>query len=139
MDVFKASAACKRVPEPILAMIDQRWDQRVAYRRRDFEAAAMMKELCARAAIELPSTLPRLAITSPVSAPEVSVFLITTREAAAIAQLVKEDLESSGSPQIRVITGDLAALPTADKVRRLELLLRSAPSSPPPPSRCSPC
>ena len=49
------SGGMVEVPEQICKMIDAHLPDAVTYRRRDFEAASMMRELCRRNWLRLPS------------------------------------------------------------------------------------
>ena len=53
--IMGATARMVEVPRAICAMIDDNLPQAVTYRRRDYEQASMMRELCRRRSIPLPS------------------------------------------------------------------------------------
>jgi len=106
---FKSSEEYNAVPPEVSAAIEEAWTRRVYYRRRAFEADAMVGALCGRLGLVLAWTPPTLA-----SLPrEVTVFLLCNEEKGG--ELLT-DLEDGLAPGRVRLTRDPSMLPTADKV-----------------------
>ena len=120
-----AGSAFDRVPDKIRATVNAALPNAVAYRKRDFEADAMMRALCVRNGVALPpaAAAPTAAAAGPTAAP-LRVLVICH---AATAGAMRADLEAALAATGRVeLTSDPAACATADKVPRRRPAARSA-------------
>ena len=74
------------VPQKICEMIDEHLPSAITYRRRDFEARSMMRELCTRNGLQLPDEsvdVPRERVVAVGGATELRVLLIYNPKSAA--------------------------------------------------------
>ena len=112
---WRAKAAAAKVPERICAMVEANLSQAVAYRRRDFEQAAMMRELCKRNGVVLPS-IP--CVLWPVGKPPLRVAVICKPSSAApmLADLHVAMAHVSERVTLEVIEDDQPDLTGADCV-----------------------
>ena len=116
-----AGSAFDRVPDKIRAAVNAALPNAVAYRKRDFEADAMMRALCVRNGVALP---PAAAAPTAAAAAPLRVLVICH---AATAGAMRADLEAALAATGRVeLTSDPAACATADKVPRRRPAARSA-------------
>lgn len=117
-----------KLPCAIRDAINKSLPNAVIYRRRDFEQEAMLRALCARNDVVLPSNLGSEFVAPSTSCPAITVFVICNPITAKtmLADLT-EALEAETSGRLTV-TRNAAELETADKV----LLLLSADVLTPP-------
>ena len=121
-----AGSAFDRVPDKIRAAVNAALPNAVAYRKRDFEADAMMRALCVRNGVALPpaAAAPTAAAAAGAAAAPLRVLVICH---AATAGAMRADLEAALAATGRVeLTSDPAACATADKVPRRRPAARSA-------------
>ena len=119
-----AGSAFDRVPDKIRAAVNAALPNAVAYRKRDFEADAMMRALCVRNGVALPPAAAAAAAAAGPAAAPLRVLVICH---AATAGAMRADLEAALAATGRVeLTSDPAACATADKVPRRRPAARSA-------------
>ena len=111
-----AGSAFDRVPDKIRAAVNAALPNAVAYRKRDFEADAMMRALCVRNGVALP---PAAAAPAAAAGPAAAPLRVLVICHAATAGAMRADLETALAATGRVeLTSDPAACATADKVPR---------------------
>ena len=99
------------VPPAICEMIDRNLADAVTYRRRNFEAEAMMAELCTRNGIVLPQ---QRAEAWPEGRASVRVAVICNE--ASAGHVLAELLVATTDSRLVCLTHDEAELATADRV-----------------------
>jgi len=124
-----AGSAFDRVPDKIRAAVNAALPNAVAYRKRDFEADAMMRALCVRNGVALPpaAAAPTAAAAAAAAGPAAAPLRVLVICHAATAGAMRADLEAALAATGRVeLTSDPAACATADKVPRRRPAARSA-------------
>eukprot|EP01047_Picozoa_sp_COSAG01_P035209 COSAG01_NODE_2686_length_7252_cov_3.534741_1_plen_1620_part_00 len=99
------------VPQQIVAMVDEHLPEAVTYRRRDFEAEAMMRELCKRCGLTLPC-YPQQTTPDHATYLQISVIYAVTAE-TIVGELI-EAIQRSGTARI---------VPVEDSADRVLLVL----------------
>ena len=105
------SGGMTEVPPAICKMIDDNLPDAVTYRRRDFEAASMMQELCRRNRLLLPSE-PSVEVAEGEK--QICVFTIFCEQTAS--DMAAEIVGAVSDADRIVFTSDESELATADRV-----------------------
>ena len=122
-----AGSAFDRVPDKIRAAVNAALPNAVAYRKRDFEADAMMRALCVRNGVALPPAAAAPTAAAAAAGPAAARLRVLVICHVATAGAMRADLEATLASTGRVeLTSDPAACATADKVPRRRPAARSA-------------
>jgi len=122
-----AGSAFDRVPDKIRAAVNAALPNAVAYRKRDFEADAMMRALCVRNGVALPPAAAAPTAAAAAAGAAAAPLRVLVICHAATAGAMRADLEATLASTGRVeLTSDPAACATADKVPRRRPAARSA-------------